>query len=463
VAWVAERKDVLSTFFGLLCLLAYHAYARDRRLLRYAAVVVAFALSLMAKPMLVTLPFLLLLLDHWPLRRTAETPLARLLLEKAPLMALSAAASALTLWAQQQAGAIKSLETLPLARRAANALVAYVSYVLQTLWPTGLAVLYPYPASIPAWKPAAASLLLALITLAVAREARRQPSLLTGWLWYLGLLVPVIGLVQVGSQAMADRYMYLPMVGLLVMLAWGIPERIDGRWLRIAAVSSVAACAVLAHAQLRHWSDSVSLWRRALAVTRDNAWAHNNLGHALLKQARVADAMPELQEAVRLKPDYAEARNNLGHALSEQGRTDEAIAQYREALRLLPGYNEVHNNLGVALLRQGRHDEAIRSLGDALRLQPGIAHVRANLALAHGARARARAEQGRLDEALVDPREALRLVPGDPDDHYDLGVLLYRKGQSAEAVQQFEAALKLDPSHALARQALDAWARAGAR
>jgi tetratricopeptide (TPR) repeat protein len=499
VAWIAERKDVLSAFFGLLCLLAYHAYARDPRPIRYAAVAGTFALALLAKPMLVTLPMLLLLLDHWPLGRASRTPLRRLLLEKAPLFALSAASSAITLWAQSGGGAVKALDALPLGRRAANASLAYVGYLQKTLWPEGLAVLYPYPSAIPAWQVAGALTLLALVTFVALRERKRRPYLVVGWLWYLGMLVPVIGLVQVGSQPMADRYTYLPMVGVLVAFAWGMHELLsarDARWLPIAAALVIAACASVARRQVGHWRDSFALWEHALAVTRDNARAHANLGHALSKLGRLDEAIPHYEAALRQKPDFAEAHNNLGYALAAQGRNGDAIGHYREALRLIPDYQEAHNNMGVALAEQGQPqaiahfeqalrsrpdlpelhnnlgvararqmdlDQAIQAFTEALRLRPGYADARRNLARAHATRGRMRAEHGRADEAIGELREALRLHDGDPDDHYDLAVLLFRKGEASEAKRHFENALRLDPGHALARRALDAIARSEGR
>jgi tetratricopeptide (TPR) repeat protein len=500
VAWIAERKDVLSACFGLLCLLAYDGYRRTATPARYAWVVVTFALALLSKPMLVTLPALLLLLDWWPLGRTAAVPLPRLLLEKAPLFALSAASSAITLSAQSGGGAVKALEALPLGRRAANALVAYAGYVRRTLWPEGLAVLYPYPSTIETWKLVGALALLGLVTWLALRGRTRRPYLAVGWLWYLGMLVPVIGLVQVGSQPMADRYMYLPMVGLLVMLAWGVAELVMApparRWLPMAAALSVIACAVIARRQVGHWRDSIALWEHALAVTRDNPRAHANLAHALSKQGRLDEALPHYGEAVRLKPDFAEAHNNLGYALAGQGRHADAIGHYREAVRLIPDYHEAQNNLGVALAEQGEPeaivhfkealrirpdvaevhnnlgvararqkdlDQAIQAFTEALRLRPDYAEARRNLARAHATRARIRAEQGRTDEAILELREALRLHDGDPDDHYDLAVLLFRKGEVSEARRHFETALRLDPGHALARRALEALARAAGR
>jgi tetratricopeptide (TPR) repeat protein len=266
---------------------------------------------------------------------------------------------------------------------------------------------------------------------------------------------------------MADRYMYLPIVGLLVMLGWGIPELTTGlavrRWLPAMAALGVLAYAGVARAQVAHWRDSIALWERALAVTHENARAHANLAHALSKQGRLADAVPHYEEALRLKPDFAEAHNNLGYALAAQGRNADAIAHYREAVRLLPDYHEALNNLGVALLAQGSVEDGLQALREALRLQPGLAQLRENLAHAYGAHARAQAEAGKLEAAIADQREVLRLSAGDADDHYDLAVLLYRNGQAAEAIREFEAALRLDPQHAQAQKALEALARSAAK
>lgn len=498
VAWVAERKDVLSTLFGLLTLWAYLGYVRRPGFGRYAATLALFALGLMAKPMLVTLPFLLLLLDYWPLCRIAQRPLRQLILEKLPLVAMALASSIVTFAVQQQAGAVKALDALPLNRRAANALLAYVVYIGQMFWPARLAAVYPYPRSLETWWVAAALVALIVVSIAAIRAARRHPYLPVGWFWYLGTLVPVIGLIQVGSQPRADRYTYIPLIGLFVLLAWAIPELL-GRWrhrglaLPAAALLAIAACAVTARAQVQRWRSSVALWQHALRVTHENYRAHHNLGHALAKQGRASEAIAHYAEALRLKPDSAETHNNLGHAMAEQCKASEAIAHYAEALRLQPDYQEAHNNLGVALLGQGKADGAIRHLSEALRIEPDLpeAHnnlgvalaaqgrtdeaVRhfsealriksdypdalKNLALAHSARGTALADQAKHDEAIREFLEALRLKPDEPDFHYDVAVLYFRKGQTSEAVRHFETALKLDPSHQSARRALEALAR----
>jgi tetratricopeptide (TPR) repeat protein len=500
VAWIAERKDVLSTFLGLLALHCYHGYVRRPGGASYTAVLLLFASSLMAKPMLVTLPFLMLLLDFWPLARFAQVSRARLVVEKLPLLALSVASSLVTLSVQAQAGAVKALDALPLARRLANAVVAYVAYVEQALWPSRLAVLYPYPRSLPGWQVAACAAILAATWFGALRMARRHPYLAFGWHWYLGTLVPVIGLVQAGIQARADRYTYLPLVGLFVAAAWGIPE-LPGRWrhrsvaLGSAAALAVSSCAIAARAHVRHWTDSIALWEHALEATRENARAHANLAHALSKVGRHADAVPHYEAALRLQPDAADVHNNFGLSLANLGKTAEAISHHREAVRLDPVYAEALNNLGTALLEQAEPEEAVRHLAQAAALRPDLAALRHNLAAglnalgvqraqqANTAEAiaryrealsleadllearvnlgRALGEEGRTDEAILELRAALRLQPGQPDVHYDLFVLLYRQGRTAEALLALEAALTLDPAHEPARRARQALAGRG--
>jgi tetratricopeptide (TPR) repeat protein len=465
VAWVAERKDVLSTLFFMLTLWGYVAYARRPRWSRYAAVLALFALGLMAKPMLVTLPFVLLLLDFWPLARAAPLGAWRqLVLEKLPLLALAIASSAMTFLTQQQAGAVKALDVLPFGRRVANAVVAYVAYIGQMLWPVGLVPLYPYPASRPAWQVAGAVLVLTAISVAAIRAARRHPYLPVGWLWYVGTLVPVIGLVQVGSQPMADRYTYVPLIGLFIIAAWGVSvllHRTPRRSLALGAGAAlvVVGCVIAARRQLTHWRDSVALWEHAVEATPASHRAHNNLGHALAKRGRFAEAVPHYVEALRLKPDYAEAHNNLGYALADQDRVREAIAHYSEALRVLPDYAEAHNNLGVALAGEGNTEEAVEHLSEAVRIEPGRAEAHNNLGAVL-------AGQGRLEDAIRHLRAAVELKPGYADArrnlvtaHYELAVTLAGQGRTSEAVGHLESALELDPRHAEASGALRALRR----
>ena len=411
VAWVAERKDVLSTLFWMLTIWAYVRYVSQPRAGRYLTVVVLFALGLMAKPMLVTLPFTLLLLDVWPLRRL---PLR--VREKLPLFALAIASSVITFAVQQQAGAVKELVTLPIGRRIANALVAYVTYIGKALWPSGLAAIYPYPESIAGWRVAVALVLLAALAALAIRARQRYPYVLVGWLWYLVTLVPVIGLIQVGSQPIADRYTYVPLIGLFIIVAWGVPDLL-ARWpwrigvIRAAAVLAIAACAVTARAQVRQWRNSVALWEHAIAVTTANYRAEGNLGHALASEGRLDEAVYHYAEAVRIHPGYAEAHNNLGLALATQGKIDEAMPHFTEAIRLC---RITSKRMAISAPRwpgEDRYAEAINHFAIAVRLQPEQGRARQNLARAHYDFGRVLAEQGNVKQAIQQFLEALRLEP----------------------------------------------------
>jgi tetratricopeptide (TPR) repeat protein len=383
VAWVSERKDVLSTFLGFLALGAYTRYAalagaaaRGRPPLgAYALVAVLFAASLMAKPMWVTLPFLLLLLDVWPLQRLAGSPVerdplpppvprhpaGRLVGEKLPLLALSAASSALTVVAQERGGALRGFD-LDLGVRAANAAVAYVRYLGKALWPSSLLPQYAYPAGLPAWQVLGSALLLLAITGLALVRARRAPWLAVGWLWFAGMLVPVIGLVQVGAQSMADRYTYVPLVGLFVAVAWGgaalarSPAVRQG--LQAGAVLAVLALAAVAWRQLGHWSDHVSLFRHAVALEPENALAHHILSQGLADRGDLDEALAHADAAVRLDPGLARIHKNRGYVLFRLGRVDESIAALRTAVALQPDYAEAWGNLAVAFAWKGWADEA---------------------------------------------------------------------------------------------------------
>jgi tetratricopeptide (TPR) repeat protein len=451
VAWLAERKDVLSTFFGLLTLLAYARYARQPGWGRYLLVVLTFAVGLMAKPMLVTLPFVLLLLDYWPLGRTPCTGTVAerwaawrwLLLEKVPLLVLSAACSVVTWYAQQHGKAIAPLEVFPLAARLANALNAYVAYLGQTLWPVGLAPYYPHPGrSVSRATATAAGLLLAALTAFAVRMRRSHPYLLVGWLWYVGTLVPVIGLVQVGAQARADRYTYLPHIGLFVAGVWGLANlaaRRQGRWAVAAAVGlGLILCSRVTWDQVRYWHDDEALWRRAVDVTTANARAHNNLGAVLGKFGRHREAIAEFQAALAVDPYYADAHYHLGVALAKTGRPAEALGELRRAVELDPGEPRAHEELGLLLAKRGGPDEqeeAERHFRTALQSDPDNAVVCFNLGLLL-------ARQGREEEALPWLREAVRLQPNEARYHVALGYALRRTAPEA-AEEQFREASRL--------------------
>jgi len=502
VAWAAERKDVLSTFFWMLTILTYVFYSEKPRILLYLLALLLFALGLMAKPMLVTLPFVLLLLDYWPLRRFqlekqdidshsqtqgstqlghSKFPVFRLVLEKIPFFTLSAFSSFLAYIAAASVGTVESLESASLMMRLANGLTAYVSYIGKMLWPQNLAVFYPHPgSSLPGWQAIGAGLLLACVSIAVIRAARRHPYLPVGWLWYLGTLVPVIGLVQVGAQAIADRYTYVPLIGLFIMIAWGAFDLVKG-WrhrqvgLTLSAGLLLFGFTTCTWLQVHHWKNSTTLFQHALRLNSQNYLAHNNLGAALLKQGKIEEgvlhytraleinpnywlahsnlggylvgqgdveqAMRHCSEAVRLKPDSPEAHNNLGLALVLQGRIEEAITHYSEALRLKPDSPEAHNNLGLALVLQGRIEEAITHYSEALRLKPEHADAHRNLGLAL-------AQQGRLEEAMSHYSEAVRFKPEYVEAHLNLAAALAKQGKYKEALEHYQEAFRIKPHDA---------------
>ncbi len=430
VAWVAERKDVLSTFFWMLTTLAYINYAKRPKNKRYLFVFVFFSLGLMAKPMLVTLPFVLLLLDYWPLNRlqfpaqcvsaedragspvasSQQLPLRKLIMEKVPLLVMSGVSCAITVWAQQQAGALSGLKAVPYRWRMTNGLVSYVSYIGKMIWPQGLAVFYPHPVnSLPIWESALAGFFLVIVSAVVVRLAIRYQYGFVGWLWYLGTLVPVIGLVQVGEQAIADRYTYVPLIGLFIVIAWWGADIGKGSRHRLVLVNILAMIFVLgltvcSRQQVRYWKNSIDLFENTLEVTADNYVAHFTLGNALALRGNLVEAITHYEEALRIRPNYAEAHHNLGNALALRGNLVEAITHYKEALRINPNYAEAHRNLGVGLDQQGNHEEAMYHYAEALRINPEDSQSHNNLGVAL-------AEQGRLDEAIAHFAEAVRINP----------------------------------------------------
>jgi protein O-mannosyl-transferase len=464
VAWIAERKDVLSALFWMLTLWAYGWYAARPGVRRYLAVMLLFACGLMAKPMVVTLPFALLLVDVWPLGRLTRGAIhrtagwSRLVTEKLPLIALAAAVGAATFVLQRGQGALPALEAIPLKLRVANALTSYVAYIGLMFWPAHLAALYPYPRALPAWWAiAGAALILAGISGVAIRTARRHPYVLVGWLWYLGTLVPVIGLIQSGEQSMADRFVYIPLVGLFVIVAWGIPDLPDGivRWperrvaLPVAAAIAIVACAVVARRQVQYWADNLTLWEHVVSATGPNYRAQGNLAMALQDAGRTGDAIAHYSEALRINPRFLDAYDNLGLALASEGRTDEAIALYAKTLGLKPTDADAHNNLGKLLAEQGKVGDAVAHFSEAVRLKPQFSEAHNNLA-------NALATEGKLREAIDEYTEALRLQPDFADAHNGLGGALVTQGRVAEAVPRFEEAVRLDPNFLPARHNLAA-------
>lgn len=383
VAWVAERKDVLSTLLGILSLCLWVEWTKKGQRLHYVASIVVYALGLMAKPMLVTLPFLMLLLDAWPLGRFGRDTRARgLVVEKIPFFALALLSCIVTFVVQQRGLAVIGATVLPLPFRFGNAGVAYVAYLGKAIWPAKLAFFYPYPPWLSATQAVVSCLFVLAATALVLYRARARPWLAVGWLWWLGMLVPVIGIVQVGRQSMADRYMYLPLVGLAVLAAWGTDALLRGRAkaARVAlAVGLVGVWIFLTRAQVAVWKDDLSLFGHATAVTEENAVAHDLLGTALADRGRVEEAMNEYRQAIALAPRNADYHTNMGIVLAMQGRFEEALGFYRQALEFEPNLGNAYLNQGIALANLGRFDEAIESTSQGIRLRPDRADAKVDL------------------------------------------------------------------------------------
>ena len=411
VVWISERKDVLSGVFFLLCLLAYVRYARKVSWGRYALVFLALALGLMAKAMLVTVPFLLLLLDYWPLRRfsfappvqTDEPPawptrsIAWLFLEKVPLLALAIGISAATIWSQEPA--LKAAQNWTFSGRIGNALVSFWIYLRQMVWPVHLAIFYPHPkGALPMIMVGAAAFALVVMTSAILVSRKKCPYLVTGWFWYLGMLVPVIGLLQVGWQAHADRYTYLPQIGIAIMVAWGLAD-LTANWRQrtvpLASAATVVLLLLLAVSwrQVGYWSDSIGLWRHTLAVTENNDVAERGLGTALLQAGQVDEAIVHDRNALRIRPGDVNGQTNLANALLRKKELPEAIALYRQVIERRPNDSEMHRNLAKALYQNGATDESVAEFREALRLRPNDSDAAYSLGNAF-------LEQGRVEEAI---------------------------------------------------------------
>ncbi len=438
VAWIAERKDVLSGLFFMLVLLAYARYVRVRSTGSYVAVAAALALGLAAKPMLVTLPFVLLLLDVWPLGRSGRGKAWGLVREKIPLLVLAAAASSVTFLAQRAGQSVAPEDLYPFGVRISNAIVSYAVYLKKTLWPSDLAVYYPHPgAALPVWQIGGAALLLLLLSAVAVGLRRRCPYVLVGWLWYLGTLVPVIGLVQVGAQGLADRYTYLPLIGIFVIVAWGVSDAVRRLGARLIPGAGVAGALVLllmawgTRAQLRHWKDSEALFVHALAVTDDNFMAHTNLGVVMAESGRVPEAIEHYSAALRIRPQFSNLHVNLGNALRSEGRIDEAVAHYQEALRIDSGFMEAHYNLGSLAAAQGRVEESVAHLRRALESRP-------DHPLVHNKLASSLERLGQIDLAIVHYETAIRLKPDFGRAYAGLAGALLSRGRLAQAKAAIE-------------------------
>jgi protein O-mannosyl-transferase len=478
VAWVAERKDVLSTVFWFATLCAYAHYVRCPNIRRYFLVFILFALGLMAKPMLVTLPVILLLLDYWPLERLSlnSRSSVKLSAEKLPLLILTIASSIMTAIAQH--GALGNLHQYPLLIRASNAIISYCVYLRQAFWPAELSVLYPYP------RPQAGYTILCLllfiaITTVIMRSGRKKKYLITGWLWYIVSLVPVIGIMQVGRQAHADRYTYIPLVGIFILIAWGLYStagkltRLKKLFVNVVLSAIFIVMAVKTREQIGYWKngltlfthgfdvtkgnvnedayynfgnllaqagrtdEAVSCYRKALEINPYHALSHNNLGLLLEKAGRADEAIAHFLKAVETVPK-AEAHNNLGTLLAERGRTEEAMVHFLKALEINPDYSDAHYNFGLLLANIGQKDSAIVHYQKALDINPDLAEAHNNLAFLLST-------MGRTDEAINHYLKTLELNPKNPGTHNNLGVLLLKMGKTDDAIAQYRKALEINP------------------
>jgi protein O-mannosyl-transferase len=489
VAWVAERKDVLSTCFGFVTLFCYAGYVRKRSDVErlplasaavptalaqtwtrdYALALLFFTLGLLSKPMLVTWPFVMLLLDYWPLRRFSRPPSTgsgsiprapaiarRLVLEKIPFFLLSLGSSVVTVIAQAHGRAVLSLDQLPFGERLANALISYARYLGNAFWPVKLAVPYPFPDRWPVEAVLTGVLVVGGLSAGAIGLRRRWPFVFTGWFLFLGTLIPVIGLLQVGAQAMADRYTYVPLTGIFIIGVWGCGEviarrRLPRSWVWSGAGLVLAACALRASNQLGYWRNSETLLRHTVAVTRNNAFACYDLGCYLESQGQISEAVENYRLALQFRPNYAKPLNNLGKILNDHGQVDEAIEYYRRALQFNPAYPLALNNLGAALAGRRLFAEAIDCYEKALRYDADNAEVHFNLGAALAA-------TGRTDAALEQYRLALELRPTFADAHNGLGVALVTLHRPEEAVPHYAEALRLRPAYAEAHNNLGyAW------
>jgi tetratricopeptide (TPR) repeat protein len=459
VVWISERKDVLSGLFFMLMLGSYIRYARQPQLSSYLLVGVTLMFGLLAKPMLVTAPFIFLLLDYWPLQRFAShdrkqmdeptiappVRLSRLILEKLPLLVIVAAVSIATILAQEPALEAASYLTLPW--RIENALVTVWVYVRQTFWPFGLAIFYPHPkGSLPFWEVGFALAMLVIISAATFLPRKRYPYLITGWLWYLVMILPVIGLVQVGWQAHADRYTYLPQIGLSIIVAWGVADLSLGWHFRrfaigLAGTLTIVTLMVIACQQVDYWSSSVRLWTHTLAVTKDNDVAERGLGTALLKLGRIEEAIIHDRAALTIRPGDVNGLTNLANALFQAKHFPEAVAQYREIVGLRPNDSEARRNLGKALSQGGATDEAITEFKEALRIRstdPDASYSLGNALL----------QKNELAQAIDYFRKTISAQPHHAAAHYNLGIALQRSGQLDDAIEEFRQTIKLQPQRA---------------
>ena len=434
VAWISERKDVLSTFFWLLAMLAYWQYAKKPSAARYLLTLLIFALGLMAKPMLVTLPFVLLLLDYWPLERKISL---HLLVEKIPFFVLSVISSIITFWVQRSGGAVIDIDNLSLNERIANAFLSYAQYIAKMFWPQNLAVFYPFAvaASFPLGQAAICAFLLLVISIFIIYFGRNQRYLPLGWFWFVGTLIPVIGLVQVGLQTCADRYTYIPYIGLFIIIAWSLPQLLSKLPYRkivlgVSMVIVLTALGICAHWQTSYWKNSITLFSRAVEVVPNNWLAYDGLGTAYVSLGRNTEAIDAYKQAIKIKPDYAAAYYDIGHLYDRLGRDTEAIDAYSQATKIKPDYVNAYYNLGLAYGNLGRHSEAIEAYSQAIKIKPDDAEANNNLGTSYG-------KLGRHTEAIDAFKRAIRIKPDYVSAHCNLGLAYLATGDKNSALAEY--------------------------
>jgi len=474
VAWVAERKDVLSTFFWLLTMLAYANYTKNLKLKWYLSAIILFIFGLMSKPMLVTVPFVLLLLDYWPLERKLSR---RLLIEKVPFLICSVLSCVVTFIFQQKAGAITNVEYYGFKSRALNIIVSYTSYIFKMIWPGDLAVLYPYPASgFPIIRIIISVIIFLAITIFVIRFGRRYKFFIFGWLWYVGTLVPVIGFIQIGAHAMADRYTYMPFVGLFIIIVFAVKEFVPKQQYKLVILSAASILmfwSVSSFNQVVYWKDSLTLFKHTLDVTKNNFIILTNYAASLNDAGRYEDAIKYSHKLLELKPNCPENHNCLGSSLLNMGRIDEAIDEYQLALKYKPNFPQTYYNLGLAVRKFNNFEQAALFFQKAIEYKPDYIEAYVNLTttlnqlqrfeesievcgkalqvdpdnvFVHGYLAMALSGAGRNDEAIEEIKYVLKQRPNDSQMYRNLGILLAKKGLESEAAAAYQQALRIDPN-----------------
>jgi len=469
VAWIAARNHTVSTFLGFLTIIAYVRYVEKQNLKWYISALLFFGLGLMTKSTLITLPFILLLLDYWPLNRFSTAKylennhnekntikfknpqwkvLMRLIWEKAFFFFFSAISISITFFLQKDIGKVQSLSELSITTRIANSLISCTTYITKTIWPTHLAVFYPHPLSkVSIWWALVSALLLLVISIVVIRLAQSRKYLLVGWLWYIGTLFPVIGLVQSGRQAMADRYTYISIIGLFIIVAWGLSDLLN-RWkhkrivLSISALIAIVLMTICTRIQVIHWRNTISLFEHALKVTEGNYLAHTSIEEPLRKEGRFEEAIFHNTEALRIKPDYFKPHINLGILLAKRGNLDEAIKHYKTALQIDSESLEAHNNLGNALMQQGKLDEAVTHFKEAIRIEPNKPEILANLGILLS-------QRNKPNEAIEHFNKALQIEPNLSNAHIALGMIFSQQNNLQDAIKHFSEAIRINPKFAM--------------